>query len=69
MAIFQGIQLVFAHVTQFFQSIGNWWTEVSWRDWVQVLPISLQTTMTVIISIMLVMAAIGLVKKLSFMLG
>lgn len=69
MIIYQGIQLVYAHVVQLIQSVATWWNEVAFSEWVNVLPLQFQAIMTVLIVIMLSMATIGLVKKLSFLLG
>lgn len=69
MTIYQGIQLVYAHVVQFVQSIGNWFSEITWSDYTDLLPLGFKEAATAMLVIILAMAAIGTVKKLSFMLG
>lgn len=65
MNIFQGIQLVYAHVVQLIQSIGSWFTEIDWTVITNIMPLPVAG----LFAIILAMSAIGLVKKLSFLLG
>lgn len=65
MQIYQGIQLVYAHVVQMIQSIGTWFTEINWSVITDVMPLPIAG----LFAIVLAMSAIGLVKKLSFLLG
>lgn len=69
MTIYQGIQLVYAHVVTFVQSIGTWFTEIQWSEWVETLPLNLQAPVQACLVILLAMSCIGLCKKLSFLLG
>lgn len=69
MQIYQGIQLVYAHVVQLIQSIGVWFQEIVWADLIELYPLSLQPVIQSCLIIILAMAAIGLVKKMSFLLG
>ena len=69
MQIYQGIQLVYAHVVQLIQSVATWWQEVAFSEWVNTLPLQFQPIMTVLVVVLLSMATIGIVKKLSFLLG
>lgn len=69
MQIYQGIQLVYAHVVQFVQSISTWFREIDWAVLIEQYPIQFQATISAVVLILLAMAAIGLVKKLSFLLG
>ena len=65
MQIYQGIQLVYTHVVQLIQSIGTWFTEINWSIITDVMPLPVAG----LFAIVLAMSAIGLVKKLSFLLG
>lgn len=69
MQIYQGIQLVYTHVVQLIQSITTWFREIDWAVLVDQYPIQFQATISAVVLILLAMAAIGLVKKLSFLLG
>lgn len=69
MQIFQGIQLVYSHVVLLIRSIGNWFQEIVWTDLIELYPLSLQPVIQACLIVILAMAAIGLVKKLSFLLG
>lgn len=69
MQIYQGIQLVYAHVVQLIQSIGVWFQDIVWTDLIELYPLSLQPVIQSCLIIILAMAAIGLVKKMSFLLG
>lgn len=65
MQIYQGIQLVYAHVVQLIQSIGMWFQEIDWTiitDW---LPLPVAGMFVIVLAL----SAIGLVKKLSFLMG
>lgn len=65
MHIYQGIQLVYVHVVQLIQSIGSWFTEINWSIITDVMPLPVAGLFAVVLA----MSAIGLVKKLSFLLG
>lgn len=65
MQIYQGIQLVYAHVVQLIQSISSWFTNINWAIITDNLPLPVAG----LFAIVLAMSAIGLVKKLSFLLG
>lgn len=65
MQIYQGIQLVYSHVLQLIQSIGTWFTEVNWSVITDVLPLPVASLFAVVLA----MSVVGLVKKLSFLLG
>lgn len=69
MQIYQGIQLVYAHVVQLIQSIGTWFQEIVWADLIELYPLSLRPVIQSCLIVILAMAAIGLVKKMSFLLG
>lgn len=69
MQIYQGIQLVYAHVVQLIQSIGTWFQEIVWADLIELYPLSLQPVIQSCLIVILAMSAIGLVKKMSFLLG
>lgn len=69
MFIYQGIQLVFAHVVSLINSVTTWWSEIQWAELVDVYPISFQPLISSFIVIILSMAIIGFVKKMSFLLG
>lgn len=69
MQIYQGIQLVFFHVRQLISSIGNWFTDIQWSQMIDAMPLQFKDTITAAFAIVLAMCAIGLVKKLSFLLG
>lgn len=65
MQIFQGIQTVYGHVVQLINSISSWFTEIDWSIITNNLPLPVVG----LFAIVLAMSAIGLVKKLSFLLG
>lgn len=65
MQIYQGIQLVYSHVVQLIQSISSWFTDINWAVITDNLPLPVAG----LFAIVLAMSAIGLVKKLSFLLG
>lgn len=65
MYIFQGIQLVYRHVADLIQSISSWFVEIDWSVITNVMPLPVAG----LFAIVLAMSAIGLVKKLSFLLG
>lgn len=65
MQIYQGIQFVYFHVVQLIQSIGSWFTAINWSVITDVMPLPVAG----LFAIVLAMSAIGLVKKLSFLLG
>lgn len=69
MQIYQGIQLVYSHVVQLIQSIGTWFQEIVWADLIELYPLSLQPVIQSCLIVILAMAAVGLVKKMSFLLG
>lgn len=69
MLIYQGIQLVYAHVTVFLNSIASWFSEIEWNIILNFMPINYVTFISACLMILLAMAAVGLVKKLSFLLG
>lgn len=69
MQIYQGIQLVYAHVVQLIQSIGTWFQDIVWADLIELYPLSLQPVIQSCLIIILAMSAVGLVKKMSFLLG
>lgn len=69
MQIYQGIQFVFVHVRQLISSISNWFTDIQWSSVIEQMPLQFQATITAAFLVVLAMCAIGLVKKLSFLLG
>lgn len=69
MQIYQGIQMVYAHVVQLIQSIGVWFQEIVWSDLIELYPLSLQPIIQACLMVILAMSAVGLVKKMSFLLG
>lgn len=69
MLIYQGIQLVYAHVVQMVNSIAQWFQEIPWAVWTDTLPLQFQAPVTAMVVVVLAMSCIGLVKKLSFLLG
>lgn len=69
MIIYQGIQLVYAHVIQLLNSVSAWWHNIEWNVWIDILPINFQPYVSAFLVILLALACVGLVKKLSFLLG
>lgn len=69
MIIYQGIQLVYAHVIQLLNSVATWWSGIEWDVWIGWLPINFIPYVSAIMLLLLTMASVGLVKKLSFLLG
>lgn len=69
MQIYQGIQFVFVHVRQLISSISNWFTDIQWSSVIEQMPLQFQATIAAAFLVVLAMCAIGLVKKLSFLLG
>lgn len=65
MQIYQGIRLVYAHVLSLIQSISTWFQNVNWTVITNVLPLPVMG----LFAIVLAMSVIGLVKKMSFLLG
>lgn len=65
MQIYQGIQLVYRHVADLISSIYDWFTNVNWSVITDIMPLPIAG----LFAIVLAMSAIGLVKKLSFLLG
>lgn len=69
MIIYQGIQLVYAHVVSVLNSISSWFSGIEWSTVINELPINYTTFVSACIVLLLSMAAVGLIKKLSFLLG
>ncbi len=69
MQIYQGIQLVFAHVGQLFQSISNWFQGIEWNILIVQFPLQFQAPITACLVILLALSGVGIIKKLSFLLG
>lgn len=69
MQVYQGIQLVYSHVINLIRSIGAWFEQIVWADLVELYPLSLQPVIQACLVVILAMSAVGLVKKLSFLLG
>jgi len=69
MQFYQGLQVVYVHVVSLIRSISNWFTNIEWSVLVDQMPLGMQTTITALFVVVLSMCAIGLVKKLSFLLG
>lgn len=69
MIIYQGIQFVYAHVVQFVQSVGTWFTQIQWGEVVEMYPLQFQAPISALIVILLAMSCIGFCKKMSFLLG
>lgn len=69
MIIYQGIQLVYTHIQQLLGSISNWFQNIDWTSVIDLFPIQYQAPLQACIVLVLALASIGLIKKLSFMLG
>lgn len=69
MIIYQGIQLVYGHVVQLLNCVSTWWSNIEWSVYIDILPINFRPFVSAFLVILLAMACIGLVKKLSFLLG
>lgn len=69
MQIFQSIQLVYAQVAQLVRSVTSWFSSIEWSNMTNLFPLSFQPVITGCIVVILSMCVIGLVKKLSFLLG
>lgn len=69
MQIFQGIQLVFAQVAQLVRSVTSWFANIEWSNMTSLFPLQFQPVLTGCIVVILSMCVIGLIKKLSFLLG
>ena len=69
MQVFQGIQNVYIQVAQLIRSITNWFTNIEWSNMINLWPLSFQPVLTGCIVVILSMCVIGLIKKLSFLLG
>lgn len=69
MQIYQGIQFVFTHVRQLISSISNWFSNIDWSILTDQMPLGMRASIAAMFLIVLAMSAIGLVKKLSFLLG
>lgn len=69
MVIYQGIQLVYAHVVQLLNGIQSWFTGIEWDAITSLLPINFIPYVSGFLIILIAMACVGIVKKLSFLLG
>lgn len=69
MAIYEGIQLIYAHVHQLFNSISNWFQGIEWNVLIEQFPLQFQAPISACILILLALAGVGIIKKLSFLLG
>ena len=69
MQVFQGIQNVYIQVAQLIRSITNWFANIEWSNMINLWPLSFQPVLTGCIVVILSMCVIGLIKKLSFLLG
>lgn len=69
MIIYQGIQLVFDHVKYYLAQISGWFQSIEWRALIDMLPTPYIPFVYGILMILLSMAAVGLIKKLSFFMG
>lgn len=69
MIIYQGIQLVYSHVRYYLDQISSWFQSIEWSAILELLPAPYITFVSGILMILLAMAAVGLVKKLSFFMG
>lgn len=69
MVIYQGIQLVYSHVVNLINAIGVWFSDIEWSELIQVYPLQFQAPIMACLVILLVMSSVGLVKKMSFLLG
>lgn len=69
MQIYKGIQLVYNHVVNFIQSVGTWFEQINWSALTETYPLQFRGVIAAMLVILLAMSAVGLVKKLSFLLG
>lgn len=69
MIIYQGIQLVYSHVIQLLNGVSEWFAQVNWSPFVDYLPLNFQPFVAGFLLVLVAMACVGLVKKLSFLLG
>lgn len=69
MQVFQGIQLVYAQVVQLVRSVTSWFSSIEWSNMTNLWPLSFQPVLAGCIVVILSMCVIGLIKKLSFLLG
>lgn len=69
MLIYQGIQVVFTHVQQLIGSISGWFQDIEWTSVIDLFPLQYQAPLQACIVLVLALASIGVIKKLSFMLG
>lgn len=69
MVIYQGIQLVYAHIQQLLSAISGWFQNIEWTSVIDLFPLQYQAPLQACIVLVLALASIGVIKKLSFMLG
>lgn len=63
--IYQGIHMVYVHVIQLFNSISSWFQQIDWSVITEWLPLPVVGMFAIVIAL----SAIGLIKKMSFLLG
>lgn len=69
MQIYQGIQLIYAQAMQLFRSISGWFQSIDWTVLVEQYPVQFQGTIATVLVLLVGLAGIGVIKKLSFLLG
>ncbi|MBO7677755.1 MAG: hypothetical protein J6S49_09640 [Erysipelotrichaceae bacterium] len=69
MLIYSGIQLVYSHVQYFVNQIAQWFQNIEWNLIIDEMPLNYVAFTSACLMLLLAMAAVGLVKKLSFLLG
>lgn len=65
MQVYEGIQFVFTHISQMLRNVSTWFQAIDWTIITDNLPLPVAG----LFAIVLAMSAVGLVKKLSFLLG
>lgn len=69
MQIYQGIQIIYTHAVQLFRGISNWFSQIDWTVLVEQYPVQFQGTIAAVLVLLVSLAGIGVIKKLSFLLG
>lgn len=69
MSILSGITNIFQHVSRLFASVMSWFSGINWSAWTDILPVQFSDLVLAFMAVLVTLAAIGLIKKLSFLLG
>ena len=69
MVVYESINKIYLAVLNLINIARNWFTNINFSELIEFLPLQFQFTVIVLVSIIITLAIIGLIKKLSFLLG